>query len=941
MKTGSLRVVALLSVVLLSAPAARAQVQIVANRGGGSPPPEDPDGRKLDAAMQAAVQIWEGILQGNRRFSFNYSYADDMGNDLARWSQFIEKEQIRVNKDVRWFYDGSPFDHSEFTFQRTLYRRPDPRRAAWIRGIASPAMELGVVGKAEPGSEAFDKVDLLTVLLREIGRHVGIDEDDKEFEVFPAPFWRSDMFLRTNADGYFPEPATLISALDKGTRKLPSTVEALAILTSDSRLTHVEMPRKYLRPLPFDLPWIGELNWMAGRPPRPQDAVYLHEESRCRMVSLPGIPLQPTTVRSLNVEDGSRLEVELVDASEIPFEVRTTCVISGAREIPSQLALKSSLDLPGPAFEAGEVLVGSGARLSIEDASAEVGLLELNGGWLEGFGRLTLDALAASGDAEIRGRDGTLEIAAVRASTERLPGRSPTIRAERGSVEIRSASPGSAAWELELGTITVGRGHAVRLPSSGVTVRDELKLGGGGATLSVSQGLWLDDEASALMFGESKVSAGSGGLAGKSSLTAFGSDAELAFEGSLEVLQGSLEGYSGARIESRGGPSNPDRLGRLSIDRATVELHQGASWKAGVLHLDAGVFHGMTLGTGASCTAEELIVGTTRTPGLGPSVGVVGRITIDDPGTELRVERNFVLGSRGAGLLRANQGRVVCANGGLVLGRFQEPSRALPDSPLYSYGSVELWEAELDVAGDVIVGHDGLALLKLRNGSKASCRSLSLGSGLGLGHVTVSDSELTITGGDLVVSTPRAPDPELLADSWSFLEVQANRLSISGSSAFVDVGSGEVQIQAGSHGLDLGRGTLKAAALRSSSFVWTTGVLDVPVFRNDGDLYVPTTSRLNGDYVQSPQGRISVYVPPTGPASSSTGVIAVAGDATLEGTVRVNDFSPQPSGTKIEIMTVAGTLQGTPQVVADLGTWSLVTTPGTGTAPTRVFVEAQ
>jgi Ca2+-binding RTX toxin-like protein len=112
------------------------------------------DAGSLDTIAQAAMNRWALILGAMPTvfYGFEFVIADLGGLALAR----IEGKTITVDGDAAghgWFVDPTPYDDGEF-------------RVRTADGL-----------RANPSSEAFGKMDLLTVLMHELGHAIGYQHD--------------------------------------------------------------------------------------------------------------------------------------------------------------------------------------------------------------------------------------------------------------------------------------------------------------------------------------------------------------------------------------------------------------------------------------------------------------------------------------------------------------------------------------------------------------------------------------------------------------------------------------------------------------------------------------------------------------------------------------------------------------------------------------------
>jgi T5SS/PEP-CTERM-associated repeat protein len=942
--------------LLLSACAVSAtgQVKIEPRHVPGVENPDDPGDLYLKDAFAAAVEIWTRVLDGDRTFRFTYSY-DHVSDGIGAWDRIGHKEHVRIDPDVRLFYDPTPLENEEFDLRPTLVMHLDPAKVpAWLPGDVPPVLEVAYGGAAPYGSPAYKKTDLLTVVLHEIGHHLALHDPNRKYDVFPPRFGRPALRAASNGGNHFLPPQPLMFENPaSGGRTLPSALDALVVATEQG-MHGVVLPRKYLMRATGTVAWSDHTQWVGYEVPRGGDFASLLDGVRSRLDRF--ADRAHRELNDLRIAEGSRLEVELRDPQALPWTVRSTCEVEGARDgSPSELALRGSLELPQPLFEAGRLVLREETRLTLDGCRANLGELKIEGARVAGNGQLSVDALAAFGGAWVEALGGDLDFTATRVTTASGVGGRPSLYAGGGTLRLRAA-PGAGSgvlWDLGLEALLVDDGRRVELPNCDVSVFDEARLLGG-ATLEVGGELTLGPGTAArmLVLDTASVRAANAQIRYRSHAALIGGQALLELAGPCEVDEGSLALY-GARLSSSGGPGRPDTIGRQfrlasgPNDRAlgSVLLHGvGTEWQAGLVHVGGRSGEGeLDVLAGASCTADELILALSPPRFLGPPSALrtasVGTLRVVGTNSRVDVSRNLVVGSRGWGRVTVRGGTLSCG-GGAVLGRHltdltQDAVADIqrlkqPPPELFSGdGSVEVEAGgAFDVAGDLVVADDGTATLNVMAGGRVECQNLLVGVGQGRGLVEVR-GEFEVRGALGVGPDPfTSPAPQ----TWP-----GDVTIYTGGTLEVH---GPIQLREGAT-LGMYQATVSAARLDSAGGVGGSGTLRSQspssrlVFRNTGRFGPSAAFEVDGDYVQTAAAELIVGLKPNWTVQ---GGVHVTGDVTLDGDVRIATGAAAPPGTRIEFLTAAGTVQASAQVVSPFGSWTIVVDPG---APTRVYLEAQ
>ena len=358
----------------------------------GENPSYDPDGSRLLAVFNAAAQIWERLLPfDSNEYEIDVSWGDlDDGTLGLHTFQFGGDNNIRIDPSPRqsdgdvlnWFIDASPLNHSEFNFNNpspanpnsqgmTLYRDlSSSQQSDWFYGNAPPqVLEVGYRGAAigtlpAEGSTAGSQgtVDMLSVVLHEIGHELGINsgdiEDGWEFEpehVLNIPNVNID---ETDGDGggHFKASMTLMNPVSpSGTRILPTAADVLAIAWDES-IASVDLQRKHFGSN-VNTNWNSAPNWVGNRVPDTDDDAYL----------LRGTPVNLTA-------NGSAGSLTLGNSTDLAL-LNHTLTVTGLTTVNSGSTV--SVAAGGHAVLTSVNLAGGSASLNMQGGTASVGFLDV------------------------------------------------------------------------------------------------------------------------------------------------------------------------------------------------------------------------------------------------------------------------------------------------------------------------------------------------------------------------------------------------------------------------------------------------------------------------------------------------------------------------------------------------------------------------------------
>ena len=283
-------------------------------------PSWDSDGSELTRLMRAGRTIWEDIIKDSHDLRVQYQY-EDLGPDAAasctshlaelHWYdsngngvndkavQRVYNCTIRVDPDVNWYVDPTPFDNSEWPtpnqiLWRDLTHAPDGgERAQAYDGAASAYMEAAFEYR-QPASTPPPR-DLLTTVLHEMGHALGFNEysidGDSPYRMAPFMIWGSNVSAhceRGEGDqnrGHIDTPGALMSYNRdySDVRTLPSATD-VAVMAHFCRWRNIDMPRKdFFTTDPGVAFWGTEENWTGRRIPDAEDAAFIRSGADVRM----------------------------------------------------------------------------------------------------------------------------------------------------------------------------------------------------------------------------------------------------------------------------------------------------------------------------------------------------------------------------------------------------------------------------------------------------------------------------------------------------------------------------------------------------------------------------------------------------------------------------------------------------------------------------------
>ena len=161
-------------------------------------PSFDPDGSKLIAIAEAAASVWEAVLIDDRNYDteIRYFYGFPDPERLGQTQIFGDIDINPFPASGNWFIDPTPLNHSEFTIHQKLYGNlTSDQQNDWFDGDPPARLEVGSgvsgifndspIRNAVFGAVPWDKYDMFTIMLHEMGHKIGFTNLHTDYDILP------------------------------------------------------------------------------------------------------------------------------------------------------------------------------------------------------------------------------------------------------------------------------------------------------------------------------------------------------------------------------------------------------------------------------------------------------------------------------------------------------------------------------------------------------------------------------------------------------------------------------------------------------------------------------------------------------------------------------------------------------------------------------------
>ena len=246
----------------------------------------DPTGAGLVSLFAEAASRYEDIIYDSHTIMINYWY-EELGGQTAGSHELVSQGanpwregegNIRIDTldpdgvERNWFIDGSPDDDGEFAMGQVLYRDLSPAaQARQFNGATPDVFEAAYYGVATDPA-AMGRIDMLTVILHEIGHALGMHSSneatlaetaDGDYDVDPGFVGGASMAVNHAPAGNIAHLAgadmLMRPAWSTGRRRLPSQADLFSMAAGHDYGIVFPPRQDYLGGWEFTDPdnWIG------------------------------------------------------------------------------------------------------------------------------------------------------------------------------------------------------------------------------------------------------------------------------------------------------------------------------------------------------------------------------------------------------------------------------------------------------------------------------------------------------------------------------------------------------------------------------------------------------------------------------------------------------------------------------------------------------------
>lgn len=286
-----------------SAPLSAITIDVNYITGNSNAPAGDANGAMLTSLAQAAAAHWSDIIEDPWTMKINVWY--DTNAVLGGANAFApivtaNAEETRTiegdivfNNSTAWYYDPTPNVHSEYNMQQRLFGDLSAidQTAQYNATTPTNLLEESYSGVVFGGSSAVGLLDMYTVMLHEIGHHLGVTnqldkavdewQGDSDYDLPPSLLSGRQMAVRTSDNfGHLApgnDPQRMVSgkllqpAVPGNFRTLPSATDVLAAAKVGG-WNQIDLPRQDLLD---GSTWSTAANWEGGKVPDGADDAYV------------------------------------------------------------------------------------------------------------------------------------------------------------------------------------------------------------------------------------------------------------------------------------------------------------------------------------------------------------------------------------------------------------------------------------------------------------------------------------------------------------------------------------------------------------------------------------------------------------------------------------------------------------------------------------------